>query len=319
MNDLSLQGQFSDESVFLSVLSKIIDARNQVAILRASLYTARLLPTRLVGPQKTLVQLLQDPRFRDIRGLVLLWLTRTGPFVDDNRRFEQDDYFEFEGRDVTDSGLGEATRRQKTGEPVVSFSFQGGTQDFQRTPLIVEHGLAEDRLGAYPVENLWTVEMLCQSAASAAPRPTSWQSLVERARERNSYLWIPDAVYTRSALSREPFDTVISDRALSLLSHLNKYMMGRNLDGSESQSSRLVIETHFTGDRALFSGESESNRREFARDLTFSNPDSGGADIFAHWHGKISHRVFRLHFEWPVPANVDRLKIVYLGPKITKS
>jgi hypothetical protein len=39
----------------------------------------------------------------------------------------------------------------------------------------------------------------------------------------------------------------------------------------------------------------------------------------AHWHGKISHRFFRLHFEWPLEKDRKKLEIFYLGPKVTKS
>jgi hypothetical protein len=36
-------------------------------------------------------------------------------------------------------------------------------------------------------------------------------------------------------------------------------------------------------------------------------------------HGKISHRYFRLHFEWPVPSGAEQIKVLYIGPKLTKS
>ena len=71
-------------------------------------------------------------------------------------------------------------------------------------------------------------------------------------------------------------------------------------------------------DRALFSGESAGNQDTFRAQMTFPDPDDADKNIFAHWHGKISHRFFRLHFEWPVPAKEKHMKILYLGPKITK-
>jgi predicted ATPase len=71
--------------------------------------------------------------------------------------------------------------------------------------------------------------------------------------------------------------------------------------------------------KASSAGLSPSNQREFAKELTFPDPASAGNIIFAHWHGKISHRYFRLHFEWPIPSGADVLKITYLGPKITKA
>ena len=102
-----------------------------------------------------------------------------------------------------------------------------------------------------------------------------------------------------------------------LLGHLDLYMCDREPNGAEGVVARSVIDNFFTGERALFTGESPSNQRDYRDVLTFPDPD-GRDRIFAHWHGKISHRVFRMHFEWPVPAGQTLLKIVYLGPKLTK-
>lgn len=60
------------------------------------------------------------------------------------------------------------------------------------------------------------------------------------------------------------------------------------------------------------------NQREFCSELTFSDPENAGKFIFAHWHGKISRRFYRIHFEWPITKDMSRLKVLYLGPKITK-
>ena len=51
----------------------------------------------------------------------------------------------------------------------------------------------------------------------------------------------------------------------------------------------------------------------------FADPEIEGREIFAHWHGKIKHRYFRMHFEWPVPRQATLLKVLYLGPKLTKN
>jgi hypothetical protein len=51
--------------------------------------------------------------------------------------------------------------------------------------------------------------------------------------------------------------------------------------------------------------------------MTFAAAD--GREVFAPWHGKISHRYFRMHFEWPLAPERRKLPVLYLGPKITKS
>jgi hypothetical protein len=248
----------------------------------------------------------------------MVWLDRTGPFVDDDRLTEPDDYFEYCGLDVTESGLGEATRRIKAREAAWTLSFKGGRLDFTVSPLIVDHGLAEARLGKYNVENVWTARDLAESAINSGPAIASWRILVEVARERFSRLVLPDSLYQNPALAQEPFEATIRDRVLVLLSHLDSYMGGRGSGGAEGPRARYIIETFFVGDRALFSGESPTNQRKFINELTFPDPEDSNKTIFAHWHGKISHRFFRVHFEWPVNTEATKLKVVYIGPKITK-
>lgn len=52
--------------------------------------------------------------------------------------------------------------------------------------------------------------------------------------------------------------------------------------------------------------------------MTFSDPSPTGKKLFCPWHGKIKTPQFRIHFEWPRPAGQREIKVVYIGPKITK-
>lgn len=318
LNDVSLQGQYNAAADFLDVLSELLSARSRFAVLKVSLYITRSLAGREVGAGQSLRDFLSRTDRRDLRSAMLFWLDRTGPFVDDDRHPEVDDYFECMNLDVTDTGLGEAARRVKVSQAAIAFSFSGGPNNFAVSPLVVNHGLADERLGTYGIENLWSVGRLSASVLDRQPEPVTWEQLVCNARARFPHLIIPDTIYRNRKLAREPFDGPIRDRTMTLLSHLNAYMQGRNEDGSEGDDARAILENFFTGDRALFSGESPSNQRSFVTELTFPDPSDPNRTIFGHWHGKISHRSFRLHFEWPVPVAVTQLKILYLGPKLTK-
>ena len=90
----------------------------------------------------------------------------------------------------------------------------------------------------------------------------------------------------------------------------------RGEHGEEGQVAQEIIKNYFSGDRALFTGESVTNQKSFNREMTFRR--TSGDSYFAHWHGKISHRFFRLHFEWPLSKDRKKLEVFYLGPKITK-
>jgi hypothetical protein len=318
LNDVSLQAQFAEPTDFLVILQNLLALRAQFEPLRSTLYVTKTLSTRNVNNGLTLVQLLGKPEHRGLQAQVLRWLGRAGPFIEDDRSPEVDDYFEFKNHDVTNTGLGEASRRVKAGEQAATVSFSGGALDFAYAPLTIFHGIAEDRLGQYEIANLWSVEALRKIASKSVPPPANWRELIERARTHFPNLSLPDAIYLNTSLAREPFNSIICDRTLVLLGFLNQYMDARRPDGSETPEAQKIIKDYFSGDRAIFSGESQTNQRNFQLQLTFPDPDAPDRSLFAHWHGKISHRFFRLHFEWPVPINAQMLKVVYLGPKITK-
>jgi len=321
VNDASLQAQFDDSSCFLEVIRTLLRARARVPQLRAALFTTRTLSEMPVRRDLSFRNAILQVNDRDFLRQVLQWVDRSGPFVDDDRHPEQDDYFECLSVDVTNQGLGEAARRTKGGVQAGTFSFPGGSIDFSASPLCVEHGLPENRLGQYLVPNTTTVEELIDLALKSIPEPDSWQSMIDRARERFPLLLLSDTIFLDRRLAGEPFEKSICNRATELFGHLNEYAESRNIDGSESYRSREIVRAFFTeahGAVPLFTGESVTNQRNYEAVLTFPDPENENRKLFAHWHGKIDHRVFRMHFEWPMPRESRRLKIVYLGPKLTK-
>jgi hypothetical protein len=316
LNDASLQAQFLDRAEFEIVLRTLVSARARVPVIRQNLRSTRSLLEAMVAPDVTMRRAIMETHDRDTKSAVFSWLDKNGPFVDDDRLHEVDDYFEFNGVDVTATGLGEAARRTKGNHACASFSFVGGVVNYATNPLGVDHGLREDRYGRYDVVNVWKADALVSQAIDAGEPVKTWGGLVEYARQRFVNLEI-GALHSNPALAREPFEASLRDRALELMGILDAYVQGRNADGSEGPAARHLIETYFTGDRALFSGESPQNQRQFNQEMTF-NRTTGDA-CFAQWHGKISHRYFRLHFEWPLEKEREKIEIFYLGPKITKS
>ncbi len=255
-------------------------------------------------------------RDKDLRAATFSWLDKTGPFVDDDRLDEADDYFEYQDVEVTTTGLGEAARRTKAGVECATYSFVGGRINFAVSLLRVDHGLREERYGRYSVSNLWETDALVNQALAAEGLIGSWPALIEAARRRFPNLEIGE-LHANSALAREPFEASLRDRSLELMKVLNDYVAGRSEAGVDGPVAREIVETYFTGERALFTGESATNQKMFAKEMTFER--TSGGSYFAHWHGKISHRFFRMHFEWPLGKDRKKLEIFYLGPKITKS
>ena len=315
LNDASLQEQFGDHEELRSILRDLIALRQRNPDVRDNLRVTRSFPFASAAPGADVRHVVASERDRDLKRSLLAWLDRTGPFIDDDRAEEVDDYFEFCGVEVTASGLGEAARRTKNKEDSSTFSFAGGDVDFCSDPLDVDHGLKEDRLGQYQVANYVDLAALEADVVNSAPPVTSWAELVTAARERFGHLEIEDWHLTK-ALQKEPFESSLAERALILLEHLNSYVEDRDDNGSEGPIAKKVIDDYFKGKRAIFSGESATNLIEFKDEMTF---DLGnGTTLFAPWHGKISHRYFRMHFEWPLAGDRKKLSVPYFGPKITK-
>lgn len=316
LNDLSLQGQYEDINTFKALLVQLLSAINTNPYLTQNLRTPRTLTQSLVCQNTTFRDAIKIINDKELTAKVLNWLDKHGPFIEDDRLDEAEDYFEYENYDVTNLALGEAARRVKANFAVSSYSFVGGGLNFSKTPLPVNHGVPGDRLGVYDVDNLWSLEALQESALEQGVPIQSWASLIDHARIKFPTLYLPDSIL--GSLAKEPFNTVIKDAALVQMQYLHTYMINRGPNGEENNKAKEIVDNFFTGARAIFTGESSSNQRDFKSNLTFKDPEDNSKEIFAHWHGKISHRFYRMHFEWPLASNSTKLKILFLGPKITK-
>ncbi|TBG66106.1 hypothetical protein ELG72_24935 [Rhizobium leguminosarum] len=317
LNDASLQGQFGESGEFEAVLRALLGLRAAKPDVRRRLRATRSFASSTVSKHLLVRELLAGHRDKDLKRAVLDWLDRSGPFIDDERFPEADDYFEYDGLDITSTGLGEAARRTKADAPSTTFSFVGGPKNFAIHPLEVDHGLPEDRLGKYRVPNIWDPQDLATQVAALEPAAANWAELLQTARQRFPNLEI-GPLERNPVLAREPFEASIRDRVLELLQILNEYVGFRDAHGKESKQAREIIDLHFTGENARFTGESSTNQKDFKAAMVFDR-SFGEGEFFAHWHGKISHRFFRVHFEWPLAGARKKLEIFYLGPKLTKN
>lgn len=310
-NDLSICGQFATPNSFRAAIQPILEFRRQHSHLSQRLYCSRSLSQRSATPQHTVQQAVLATNDRDFKGLILRWLG-AGPFWDDERAENPDDYFHYEGEDVTLQGLGEAARRLLLQIDAGSFSLTEGAVRFARTPLNVTHGLEEEPLGEISVPGVWNPADL---PAVLTQAPDSWRSLLDEAAARFNLLWFhPDVLHP---LGKVPFDSAVADRAVALFSVLHAVATERNADGSLTKRGIEIWQQHSVGESAWFTDESDQNKVDFKNALQFRDPEYGGI-VSATWHGKIKHLQFRIHFEWPMRADRNQIRIFYIGPKITK-
>ena len=246
----------------------------------------------------------------------MAWMSKNGPFWDDERQSNADDYFEFDGIDVTDAGLGEAARRILAGNEVTTYSFSRPDKRFSFSPLAVMHGLPEAPINTVCFENIWEICRLEQAFENSTPPPSDWSDMTQRLRAKFVNLLIPDGAV--NTLKPQPFALHTAGKIEHLLRILDEFVSSRK-DGQNTNESQKILDNFFTGKRALFTDESNTNKAKFKRQLEFTDPDNPESKIFCPFHGKVSSPAYRIHFKWPMKANDNCIKVLYIGPKITKT
>ena len=288
-------------------------ARKRLPVLEQNFFCSRELHTRPVTPVMDFREVVKSqPRNIPVQ-LVLAWVTKFGPFWEDTRTLNEDDYFELGEVDVTNLGIGEAARCQLAGRHASSFSFARGGFDY--TPIDVGHGLPEAPLGIVRISNIWDTNTLCQSAHAMIPAPVNWGQMLEQAQGLFDNLII--SPHSIDSLRKEPFSNYVVERVFALLAVLHEFVSCLNVDGSHSARNHELIAKHFVGTKAWFTDESVTNKQTFRDEMTFSDPDQIGEHVFCSWHGKIKTPQYRIHFEWPLPVR-SKLRVFHIGPKITK-
>ena len=107
VNDLSFHGQFFNITTFLQSLGRVLRMRTIARRFGRELYCHRNIASTCVMTNMTLQQAIQRLS-KDERRAIMGWLTKTGPFWEEERRHSQDEYLECKGEVVTDTAVGEA-------------------------------------------------------------------------------------------------------------------------------------------------------------------------------------------------------------------
>lgn len=322
INDLSLAGQFHEPNEFKEALMPLFLLRLRNSGLKNCLYCSRLLINSKVTNNLNFQQAVIATRDRSFVSQVLHWLSKSGPFWDDSRQNSDNDYFEYLTYDVTNQGLGEAARRKLIDIEANVFSFLGGQIPFNTTPLLVRQGLREQPITDIAVENQWQISQVKDLLSHI--QYSCWQDVHTRAVEMFGNLIISNYSQAMETLSITPFNKRIAERIIFLLNILNE--LSSEIDECSNQPSSNkrveILKKYFAGScgniMPLFKPESDTNKRNFRNELTFQDPENPSNRIFCEWHGVIKSPQTRIHFEWPPKTGQKKIKVVYIGPKITK-
>jgi hypothetical protein len=312
VNELSLHGQFQDLASFQDSIGRIMKIRSIARRHLRSLYCHRDLVNRHVNPDERISSAVRALPPNEQRA-VMAWLSQHGPFWDDDRHHDGGDWYECNGEIVTDTAVGEAAHRLLHGIERDLVSFQ--PSDFVYAPVAVERVLDAYSRVSVQIRNYWEVSAVEACLAAARTPLASWAALRELSVSRFEHLTF--AEYAFESLQGQPFMHGVAERILVRLDVLHRLKLCFDSSGSRTEEGHALYQKHFTGDKAWFSDSSDTEKRDFERELTFPNPDAGGDNLFCTWHGKVKSPQYRIHISWPVTAETP-LYVVHVGPKITK-
>lgn len=320
INDLSLHGQFTAPDSFRVAIGRVMKIRQVARQSKRELYCHRGLVQAQVAPGMTMPQAVQKLKIEERRAL-MQWLTRQGPFWEDERRHTADDWFECKGEIVTDTAVGEAAWRNLNGIDHALVSLTPSDWEFSPIPVAWVQDDADNTRTGIEVGNHWTPESVETLLRDTQAPPDSWRQLEGQAKARCPRLIFAADAFT--PLGDQPFVSGAAGRLSFVLDTLNRFKSCFGPNDQLTAEGHKLYQDFFTGKKgkggrgALFSDSSDSEKGKFKQKMTFDHPDKQGKSIFCPWHGKVQTPQLRVHFSWPVRAR-EPLYVVYVGPKITK-
>ena len=311
LNDLSVHGQFSDVVSFRESLATIMTMRGIARSFGRELYAHHNVVNRRIGPELSVFEALQALPRRDEKRAFLQWLTRQGPFWDDEIHHGPDDYLECKDEIVTETAPGEAAYCAIFGADRRLVSFAPSSWEY--SPVVVR--MSTDTMTDIEVPNYWQPPDLEFVLQQAQPPLASWAELERMSKIRFQRLTFSNDCYRH--LDGHPFAPGAAERIISRLEVLNRLMGEVDDGGNRTPEGHRLYQSHFAVDRAWFSDSSDTEKNDFRQQLTFPNPEEPGQYLFCPWHGKINTPPFRIHFAWPERLGAP-LFVAYIGLKITR-
>ena len=309
-NDLSIHGQFHDIRSFRDAFGRLMKMRDVARRAGHEIHCHRALLAVEVMPGVPMPQALQRLTVNERRS-AMSWLTSAGPFWDDLRRHGGDDYLECRGDVVTDSAVGEAAFRVLHDVECGLASVTPSEWDFSPVEVAWKRDeWIDDRCAVLNWRDAATLENELPPVSVA-----SWHDLANAAADRFERLTFSEDCF--KPLDGMPFARSSADRVIVLLGSLNRLAHSYDTHGKRTAEGHRLYQDYFTGQNALFSDSSDTEKHSFRNELTFPHPDRDGTNIFCPMHGKERRSTLRLHFSWPIQSE-EPVYVVYVGPKLTK-
>ncbi len=313
INELSMHGQFQGPQAFCNAVERVMVIRKTIEKHGLKLYCHRSL---LCAEVTSTARMQKAVQWLD-RNKQRAWLnslTKHGLYWEDHRIHSETDYLTVGEEIVTDSVVGEAAAR-KSSElqqlQLVSFT----PSKWQQTPIAVLWSHDDGSRQTITVMNHWDLASVTQ-ILETCPKPVhSWKDLRQRALGQYTCLTFND--YAFVPLKGCPFSESAARRIQALLNILNQLKDCFAEDGTRTAEGHEIYQKHFTGDKALFSDSSDTEKNRFENQLSFPHPKNPDQTLICTWHGKVNTPPLRIHFSWPM-TKAEPIYVVYIGPKRTK-
>jgi hypothetical protein len=314
-NDCSIHGQFNACEEFVQAADSVLAIRMVIKREGHEVYCHRSLAGASVTSTLSMQEAVQKMP-RDTRRIWMAWLTNGGPFWDEHRQHQDDEWLEVEQKQlVTDTAIGEAGYCccNSLARELVSVS----PSDWLRNPITVAWHVNDEMKTTVDVPNHWTIESVQERLSTIEPTFDSWDSLEQHLRA-TCYAIEFSTDFLR--LKKYPYVKSVADWINVLIQAINTLSNGVDVNGQRTREAELTYETYFTGAAPYCTDESQTNKTSYKSKMTFPHPGQPGVNVFCPWHGKVnSPRNFppiRIHFSWPIHRSGSVI-VPYVGKKIT--
>lgn len=311
-NDLSVDGQFPDVSSFIAAVGRVMIMRQSAQRFGREVYCHRKLSHAKVTQELTVPQAVQKMKQTE-RSAFMQWLTRNGPFWEDDQIHGPNDYLECQKQIVTDTAIGEAASRRFQGADYRMVSL---TPSDWTDPLLTvwwKDTHSEDR--SIQVKNYVTAQDLEKALLHTSKPADSWECLASNCQRRFQNLTFLSKSF--ESLQGHPFVKSAALRIEVLLNVLDRMKNSFDEHGNRTDDGHRLYQIYFTGKEPRFSDSSDTEKGAFKAEMTFKHPDASDGILECTWHGKVQTPQLRIHFSWPISAKTP-LYVAYVGPKITK-
>lgn len=312
-NERSFHGQFPDVDAFAAAIDNLMVIRNMARKYGRELYCHRTCTSMMATSNMPLIQAIGHLDNNKARAL-MAWFGQRGPFWDDRRLHSAEDYFECNDEVVTDTAIGESAYLSFSEKCTHLVSM--APSSWVQSPLAVKWVRSDTEILSTEILNHHIDLTLKVELERAVPAILSWSQMADYCIRRFDNINFSKSSF--APLEGKPFFLAAANSIIDLLSVLSKFKAAHLTSSRRTSEGDLLYQQYFTGERAWFSDSSAREKVDFREKMTFPHPEKSSEKIFSPFHGKVQTPQMRIHFTWPITAELP-LYVLYVGDKITKT